>query len=1435
MSTVHSAVLMVFILLASVPASFIPSVTSEQVTHFGNTGFPSSVNISFPSSGYDTSTNIVLGASAVASAASLDVRGWQGPLSSSPVTIGVDIGNDGDLEWAFGGAGNGTFGHINELSNGWERVALNLSTGTNSGYSLRLPLNATVTSASVNFSTLSELTLSGNDVWDTQIDNPNPTWGNSSLKDCNFGNYSHTRVGKTVWSNWHIYRSLYSFNLSQFPGTTVLDANLSFWVDNVVTNANSGLPVTTQHTYSVHPLLKDWVEGLEMASPVQLGPGATWNNAIDNLSGSDYSWTTAGASSSSDRDPSVASITETPANLKQNWMTFNSQSLTNLVQGWANGSITNQGVILIGDENTNKPDGSALTITSRGNASFGPRLVIVFEGTDDVTAGLDVGNDGTSEWSHAGNLSNGSTTPDLSASLNSILANSAPTFTDAWGNEFLDIPLGVNGNATLVMDGIDVEYDWSPTIGVSPNGDILTEINSHLSTLVPDATGNVTIDINVTSGSSGIVELSNLNINLGDRPPSVGALILPSETFVPNGMTQTVGLEVTSYQGIANLSWVALTPQIQDTMNRPVLIHSLTNGSTWATDPSGYLANYSGQWQALNADTGRMEWTIEVDWAWPPEQGVTWLAQVATIDNLYTDRVSSSTTDHERRMEITSFHLWDDTAPSDGGPEVFHNEWVAGSDQLSVSGSVTFLDVASVPQPGDVLVELENLSGNATVDENGDFTINSQAPSGNHYDGFTVTARIAGNLESTMPGTSTRTFRVDATLPGIMVHSPLGERVEPNLQQLFNISIADTIGLDDSSLMLRWWSEARHDDGDGLPQLNEYGTQPLLRQGGSEFFHATYDDTDNVHGQQVSLFVEGNDLAGNTIGTGPGYDENLLQYTTLVPSPTTLVNVSFEPSGGDVLVPVHPAWLNVTFHDENSLEDIERIVVDVGQSAKLTWEPGTGFISNNPEIQIEEYTILGEGNDVYLKLAFSITSLFNPASAHNQLYLSITDSSGEQSLGTGLDLQIDADIILAEFSISLFDDPTHTPLSDDSYVTLGARLLMSGRISYASADLPPPSESYQVWLEVPLDLPMLVQVDENGMFTGNMDALGSGLYQVTLDVVEGFGEVGTDPLPVRLQVDNQPPIIVGSAPGFIPINSTDFMLQFDIQETDAGLSSTPIPVHCQMMRGFQTVGEPVYGEAEMQISDQVSRYLVNLSFDPLQDVDSLDCWFELTDVAGNPLSGVGSAITWPLRLSVVEIRPDLVATGVTFSPNQPIFGQATSVNITLVNLGNHTDTPFTITIDALGQEVGRGVIQMLDGQQSTTVSITWFPDWKGELDLFINIDATEKIHERDENNTLVWRVDVKPVPTSQGFFGLTLAGAGGIALLICIAIGMFVMAMRFRQDEDESDGWDEDIESTPPSSEMGMVRPDGFEYLEWSDGDWYYRHEVGDEWLKWQD
>jgi len=164
------AILLVALLLASIPAipeSFLHSSEAGSTTNFGNSGFPQSVNVTFNASGYDSSTNFTLAANGVVNSAMLDVRGWQNSMGISPRTIGIDVGDDGDLEWSFGGEGNGSFGLVNELSNGWERVGLNLSSGYNKSYSIRLPINASVTSAKVNLSTLSELTLSGADAKDS--------------------------------------------------------------------------------------------------------------------------------------------------------------------------------------------------------------------------------------------------------------------------------------------------------------------------------------------------------------------------------------------------------------------------------------------------------------------------------------------------------------------------------------------------------------------------------------------------------------------------------------------------------------------------------------------------------------------------------------------------------------------------------------------------------------------------------------------------------------------------------------------------------------------------------------------------------------------------------------------------------------------------------------------------------------------------------------------------------------------------------------------------------------------------------------------------------------------------------------------------------------------------------------------------------------------
>ena len=768
-------------------------------------------------------------------------------------------------------------------------------------------------------------------------------------------------------------------------------------------------------------------------------------------------------------------------------------------------------------------------------------------------------------------------------------------FTDAWGNDFVDIPLGVTGNATLVLSNIDVEYDWQPTIA---DGALTSEINQHLSGTTPDPTGNVTIPINVTSGSAGIVELSNLNINLGDRPPSVGSMVLPTETLVPNGNTEVIGIQVTSYQGLANISWLAMTPQLTSVSNPPVLVYSFDNSSSWMIDANGFVANVSGNWQPLNSDTGLMEWDLEVSWDWPEEQDVEWLGQVTTTDNLHTDRLSTEVTNHERRLEIVDFHLWDETAPSDGGPEIFEDEWVAGGDLLRATGVVHFLNESSSPEPGDILVELVNVSGNSTTDLSGVLSINSVAPNANYYDGFIVSANIVGPFDSTPDGDGERLFNIDATDPGMMLNSPSGDRVIPNTQQLFNVSIADTIGIDEGTLRLRWWIEAAHDDGDGIPTIMEYASGPLQRQGDSEFYHATYDDTSNAQGQRVSLFIEGNDIAGNYLGSGPGFEEDLTDYISLVPSPTSFTGATLQYHGAGTLVPSHSTWLNITLNDPNELGDLEEIVVDLGSNTELTWTEANGFSSNDPEVLILEYMITSEGEEIHLNLSFSFTPLFNPAVTTSEISMELTDSSGHQNLYIGIFWTLDSSIELADFTISLADDPLNTPLSEDDYVALNGRLKVSGHVRYASTDLAPPANSYTIELEVPSDLPLVVTADSEGYFSGEVSAFSNGFYRVNLFLNQAPGIIEDTPSSLRLQVDGDAPTLISFEPSFIPANATDIILQFSLQDIGAGLSNESWPMTCQIMRGFTSIGEPLQSTAVQTIEGQVSSCLLYTSPSP---------------------------------------------------------------------------------------------------------------------------------------------------------------------------------------------------------------------------------------------
>ncbi|MBT7938431.1 MAG: hypothetical protein HN696_04645, partial [Euryarchaeota archaeon] len=622
----------------------------------------------------------------------------------------------------------------------------------------------------------------------------------------------------------------------------------------------------------------------------------------------------------------------------------------------------------------------------------------------------------------------------------------------------------------------------------------------------------------------------------------------------------------------------------------------------------------------------------------------------------------------------------------------------------------------------------------------------------------------------------------------------------PNDQQLFNLSIIDGISLDEGSLELRYWVESIHDNGDGVPQENEYASRPLLKQGDSEYFHASFDDSNNQHDQLVSLYVKGYDSTGNPLPTDAGLDDDLHHYTSLVPSPATLNRSSLEyAANGSASVPGHASWLNFTIKDINGLDDLESVKVLFADASVLIWQAGDNFTSQTTGMVVNSFSITGIDEHIQFSIEFDTDSQFNPAMPYGQISIHVTDSSGLQFLHTGISWSFDSAVFIQGFSI-ISDDKQ---LFEDDFVGVGARLLMQGRLRYVAANLSPPAEYHELFLEVPQDLPLLIERDEYGYFSGEMDALGSGLFKATINVIMGSGEA-TNPPPIRLQLDESAPIIVGSQPDFIAVNSTVLVLQFDIQEIGAGLSNASIPVYCQQMDGLSQIGEEITNLAVQIIANEVSRYQVNLSSHPIGDVDNLECWLDLSDMAGNQLTGPGSSATWPLRIEIVETRADLHASSFSITSDAPQIGESSQVELLLVNLGNHSDEAFQVSLQTHVfkdekwhvSEVANQTIVLSKGQVSK-ITFTWRPDWQGQMNLVVVLDSTSKITEQNENNSFSINLDVKPMSQEDGLLAsqssMAIAGIGIIGLFAVIMLGF---ALKRMKQEDEYEDWVDEEEVT---------------------------------------
>jgi hypothetical protein len=172
--------------------------------------------------------------------------------------------------------------------------------------------------------------------------------------------------------------------------------------------------------------------------------------------------------------------------------------------------------------------GNKIDIGDVGYYSMGVAAPTIGEIGHVTSPTLDIGDDGTIEWSPPGEFSS-AIELDITSTLYSLLSNPTPEMSqniikDDYGNEFYSIPFNFTSTTSGYL-GLEVGilYDYKAKIDKKPEGNLTTELNELIKSLKPNLSPyeiNVTIPMTVKTETPGRIKISDVDIlfNLAPEP-----------------------------------------------------------------------------------------------------------------------------------------------------------------------------------------------------------------------------------------------------------------------------------------------------------------------------------------------------------------------------------------------------------------------------------------------------------------------------------------------------------------------------------------------------------------------------------------------------------------------------------------------------------------------------------------------------------------------------------------------------------------------------------------------------------------------------------------------------------------------------------------------------------------------------------------------------
>jgi hypothetical protein len=470
--------------------------------------------------------------------ATFEITGGPNPTSGEYLSeVNVDLGNNGKVDYRFGGTGTGYWGKQNVVRVGDDDTYIYAGNVYPSPegdlYYLKLPSNAVVSSTSV------ELEHRDTAVYmNPRIPASAAEWAYEYFYYSGYGYFNPSSSYVLYYLYPYYYPHCNGFlkwdiedpELNVPVGATILSYDL-VWMLRAYAYTNYLPPAGSYHFgeryYDMYGITEKWPgSGRYPSSGYFSGSESQILTQIENYL-PDYQSTSLGRVHLDDyfgnnRYPEYYGI---------NW------DLSDLYEDWVDGTVENHGVMVAMTETPYKTGMYHYSGYSSSNsnwnsryyfyrgfmyppgystASWRPSLRIGYV-LDSLNPWIDVGDDSNNDWSYPGTFSGTTVATGWQNSINQYLRTHFPDEVDEYGNEWTYVPvrLGADSAGEISIRDIQVMYNYTATVFYNPNtGSLLGDLQNNVPAREE---GWTLIPLNVSSDSTGSLRFDNLELT-GEKP-----------------------------------------------------------------------------------------------------------------------------------------------------------------------------------------------------------------------------------------------------------------------------------------------------------------------------------------------------------------------------------------------------------------------------------------------------------------------------------------------------------------------------------------------------------------------------------------------------------------------------------------------------------------------------------------------------------------------------------------------------------------------------------------------------------------------------------------------------------------------------------------------------------------------------------------------------